>query len=162
MIPPRDRTNIRLSFYRVGGGEQGNLVSQSVNQLKTTIPYIDRVVNLEAAAGGANQEKLERLKERVPQKLRHRNRAVTLQDIEDLAYEASTDVKRVKLITPNLMTPKFSALNGGLWLDPTKKDITLDDYINSKRTQITNPDEFKTMIEKINQDSGKVKLIVLP
>ncbi|MFM6671927.1 MAG: baseplate J/gp47 family protein, partial [Dolichospermum sp.] len=101
MIPPRGRNNIRLSFYRVGGGEQGNLVSQSVNQLKTTIPYIDRVVNLEAAAGGANQEKLERLKERVPQKLRHRNRAVTLQDIEDLAYEASTDVKRVKLIIPH-------------------------------------------------------------
>ena len=162
MIPPRGRNNIRLSFYRTGGGEQGNLVSQSVNQLKTTVPYIDRVVNLEAAAGGANQEKLERLKERVPQKLRHRNRAVTLQDIEDLAYEASTDVKRVKLITPDLMTPEFSALNGGLWLDPTKKDITLNDYINSKRTQITNPDEFKKMLLSINQDSGKVKLIVLP
>jgi len=162
MIPPRGRNNIRLSFYRVGGGEQGNLVSQSVNQLKTTVPYIDRVVNLEAAAGGANQEKLERLKERVPQKLRHRNRAVTLQDIEDLAYEASTDVKRVKLITPDLMTPEFSALNGGLWLDPTKKDITLNDYIDSKRTQITNPDEFKKMLKTINQDSGKIKLIVLP
>ena len=162
MIPPRGRNNIRLSFYRVGGGEQGNLVSQSVNQLKTTVPYIDRVVNLEAAAGGANQEKLERLKERVPQKLRHRNRAVTLQDIEDLAYEASTDVKRVKLITPDLMTPEFSALNGRFWLDPTKKDITLDDYINSKRTQITNTDDFKTMIENMNNNSGKVKLIVLP
>jgi len=162
MIPPRGRNNIRLSFYRVGGGEQGNLVSQSVNQLKTTVPYIDRVVNLEAAAGGANQEKLERLKERVPQKLRHRNRAVTLQDIEDLAYEASTDVARIKLITPDLMTPQFSALNGGLWLDPTKKDITLNDYIDSKRTQITNPDGFKKMIENMNNNSGKVKLIVLP
>jgi uncharacterized protein YqfB (UPF0267 family) len=36
MIPPRGRNNIRLSFYRVGGGEQGNLVivqsSEEVNQ----------------------------------------------------------------------------------------------------------------------------------
>lgn len=162
MIPPRGSNNIRLSFYRVGGGEQGNLVSQSVNQLKTTVPYIDRVVNLEAAAGGANQEKLEHLKERVPQKLRHRNRAVTLQDIEDLAYEASTDVARVKLITPDLMIQQFSALNGGLWLEPTKPDITFDDYLKSKRTQITKPNEFRKIIENINNNSGKVKLIVLP
>lgn len=162
MIPPRGRNNIRLSFYRTGGGEQGNLVAQSVNQLKTSIPYIDRVVNIEAADGGANQEKLERLKERVPKKLRHRNRAVTLQDIEDLAYEASTDVARVKLITPDLMTPKFSALNGDFWLDPTKLDIKFDDYLESKSTQINNPDEFKKMIENINNNAGKVQLIVLP
>ncbi len=159
MIPPRGRNNIRLSFYRVGGGEQGNLVSQSVNQLKTTVPYIDRVVNLEAAAGGADQEKLERLKERVPKKLRHRNRAVTLQDIEDLAYEASTDVARVKLITPDLMIQQFSALNGGFWLEPTKPDIKLDDYLKS---QITKSDEFEKMIQDINDNSGNVKLIVLP
>jgi hypothetical protein len=162
MIPPRGSNNIRLSFYRVGGGEQGNLVSQSVNQLKTTVPYIDRVVNLEAAAGGADQEKLDRLKERVPQKLRHRNRAVTLQDIEDLAYEASTDVARVKLITPDLMIQQFSALNGDFWLEPTKPEIKFDDYLQSKRTQITKPDEFKNMIQSINNNSGKVKLIVLP
>jgi len=162
MIPPRGSNNIRLSFYRVGGGEQGNLVSQSVNQLKTTVPYIDRVVNLEAAAGGADQEKLDRLKERVPQKLRHRNRAVTLQDIEDLAYEASTDVARVKLITPDLLIQQFSALNGDFWLEPTKPDIKFDDYLQSKRTQITKPDEFKNMIQSINDNSGKVKLIVLP
>jgi hypothetical protein len=119
-------------------------------------------VNLEAAAGGANQEKLERLKERVPKQLRHRNRAVTLQDIEDLAYEASTDVARVKLITPDLLIQQFSALNGDFWLEPTKPDIKFDDYLQSKRTQITKPDEFKNMIQSINDNSGKVKLIVLP
>jgi len=160
MIPPRGRNNIRLSFYRVGGGEQGNLVSQSVNQLKTTVPYIDRVVNLEAAAGGADQEKLERLKERVPKQLRHRNRAVTLQDIEDLAYEASTDVARVKLITPDLMISEFIALNGGLWLDPTNPQITFEEYLNNKQG-VSDLNQHE-IIPKIMNNSGKVKLIVLP
>ena len=45
MIPPRGRNNIRLSFYRTGGGKQGNVSSQTVSQLKTTIPYIDKVIN---------------------------------------------------------------------------------------------------------------------
>ncbi len=72
MIPPRGRNNIRLSFYRTGGGEPGNVAHETITQLNTTIPYIDRVINLEAAAGGADQEDLERLKERVPKQLRHR------------------------------------------------------------------------------------------
>jgi hypothetical protein len=160
MIPPRGRNNIRLSFYRTGGGEQGNLVSQSINQLKTTVPYIDRVVNLEAAAGGANQEKLERLKERVPKQLRHRNRAVTLQDIEDLAYEASTDVARVKLITPDMMIQQFSALNEYFWLDPTNPQITIEEHFNNEQG-VSDLNQHE-IIPNIMNNSGKVKLIVLP
>jgi predicted phage baseplate assembly protein len=127
MIPPRGRNNIRLSFYRTGGGKQGNVISQTISQLKTTVPYIDRVINLEAAAGGAQQETLDRLEERVPKQLRHRDRAVTLEDIADLAYEASTDVARVKVVPPDLLTTNFSPLNENLWLDPTKADVSFED-----------------------------------
>ncbi len=84
MIPPRGRNNIRLSFYRTGGGEQGNVRSQTISQLKTTIPYINRVINLEAAVDGTEQETLEHLKLRGAKQLRHRHRAVTLEDIADL------------------------------------------------------------------------------
>lgn len=142
MIPPRGINNIRLSFYRTGGGKQGNLAAQRINQLKTTLPYIDRGINLIAAEGGADQEDLERLKNRVPKQLRHRNRAVTQQDIEDLAYEASTDVARVKLITPDLSTPNFYPLDENLWLNSPQASG------NSHRPKV----EF----------AGQTRLIVLP
>ncbi|BAY84773.1 hypothetical protein NIES267_42700 [Calothrix parasitica NIES-267] len=161
MIPPRGRNNIRLSFYRTGGGKQGNISSETISQLKTTIPYIDKVINLEPSAGGAEQETLERLKTRVPKQLRHRDRAVTLEDIEDLAYEASTDVARVKVVTPDLITANFSSLNENFWLDPNNPDISFEDFFKQKES-IPKYDEFKQTVEKINERGGQVKLIILP
>ncbi|ACC80119.1 baseplate J/gp47 family protein [Nostoc punctiforme] len=164
MIPPRGRNNIRLSFYRTGGGKQGNVTAQTISQLKTTIPYIDRVINLEAAAGGAQQETLDRLKERVPKQLRHRDRAVTLEDIADLAYEASTDVARVKVVTPDLLTADFSPLNEKLWLDPTKPNVLFEDSLREKLQTInaTEAENFEKMMREINRRAGQVKLMILP
>ncbi|MDJ0632611.1 MAG: baseplate J/gp47 family protein [Xenococcaceae cyanobacterium MO_188.B29] len=164
-IPPRGRNNIRLSFYRTGGGKQGNVSSETISQLKTTIPYIDRVINLEAAAGGAEQESLERLKQRVPKELRHRDRAVTVDDMEDLAYEVSTDVARVKVVTPDLLTSEFSALNSNFWLAPNNPNISLDDVLTSQPWQTMNEKEKannKKIIDDINNNAGQVKLIILP
>ena len=50
------------------------------------------------AAGGAAAELLAALLEREPRKLRHRGRAVTLEDYEDLAKLASPDVARAKCV----------------------------------------------------------------
>ncbi|MDJ0800363.1 MAG: baseplate J/gp47 family protein [Calothrix sp. MO_167.B12] len=161
MIPPRGQNNIRLNFYRTGGGKQGNISSETITQLKTTIPYIDRVINLEPSAGGAQQETLERMKRRVPKQLRHRDRAVTLEDIEDLAYEASTNVARAKLVTPDLLTANFSPLNENLWLDPNNPDISFEDFLHEKNS-IPKYSEFKKLVEDINNRAGQVKLIILP
>lgn len=113
MIPPRGRNNIRLRCYQTGGGTWGNRAAETIVQLKTTIPYIDSVINLEPAAGGREQESLERVKERVPKQLRHRDRAVTARDFEDLAYEASTEVGRVKVITPDSLASNQALMSGG-------------------------------------------------
>lgn len=161
MIPPRGQNNIRLNFYRTGGGKQGNISSEIITELKTTIPYIDRVINLEASAGGAQQETLERLKTRVPKQLRHRDRAVTLEDIEDLAYEASTDVARVKVVTPDLETANFTPLNENFWLDPNNPDISFQDFLDEKKS-IPEYSEFEKLVEDINNRAGQVKLIILP
>ncbi len=155
MIPPRGRNNIRLSFYRTGGGKQGDVASETISQLKTTIPYIDGVINHEAAAGGAERESLARLKQRVPKQLRHRARAVTIEDFEDLAYEASTDVARVKVVPPeDLMTADFSALALGYWLAPSQPNISLDDLDDS--------DSLKKKWKSLNPRAGQVRIIILP
>ncbi|MFN6517021.1 MAG: baseplate J/gp47 family protein [Nostoc sp. CreGUA01] len=164
MVPPRGRNNIRLSFYRTGGGKQGNITAQTISQLKTTVPYIDGVINLEAAAGGTQQESLDRIKERVPKQLRHRHRAVTIEDMADLAYEASTDVARVKVVTPDLLTANFSPLNEKFWLDPTQSNISFEDSLSEKLQTIdtAEKDNFEKMMRDINQLAGQVQLIILP
>lgn len=83
----------------------------------------------------------------------------------DLAYEASTDVARVKVVTADLLTANFSSLNENFWLDPTKPDIAFEDSINEKLRVITNESEranFEKTMREINRRAGQVKLIILP
>lgn len=120
MIPPQGRNNIRMKRSKTDGGARGNKDSKTINQLKTTIPYIDGVTNLEPAGGGSDRESIERVKERGQKFIRHRNRAVTVQDIQDLAYEASSDIARVKAIAP-----VCDPLAEELWLDPNNPNFNL-------------------------------------
>ncbi len=98
LIPPRGAGNLRLARYQTGGGTGGNRAAGTVTQLKTTVPYIDKVTNVEPAAGGADAESRASLVERAPRSIRHRDRAVTLEDYEDLARLASPDIARAKCV----------------------------------------------------------------
>jgi hypothetical protein len=110
-IPPGGQNNLRIS-YRTGGGEAGNRATGTIVALKSGIPYIDAVTNLEPAQGGAPTEPLDRLTARGPRVLRHRDRAVTADDLADLAFAAAADVARVAAVP----TVDFDTIN--LWLDP--------------------------------------------
>lgn len=96
MIPPAMTGNLRLRRYQTGGGATGNRPAGVITQLKTTVPYIDKVVNFAPATGGADAEDLSSLIARAPRTLRHGNRAVTVEDYEDIAKLASPGVARVK------------------------------------------------------------------
>jgi hypothetical protein len=98
LIPPRGVGNVRLTRYQTGGGAHGNLPAGALAQLTTTLPYVDQVVNWEPAAGGADAESLEALRERAPRLLRHGDRAVTRDDYEDLAIQASPEVARAHCV----------------------------------------------------------------
>ncbi len=98
MIPPGMTGNLSLRRYQTGGGASGNRPARVITQLKTTVPYIDKVINFAPATGGANAEDLASLIARAPRTLRHANRAVTLEDYEDLAKLASPEVARVKCV----------------------------------------------------------------
>jgi hypothetical protein len=156
-IPPQRRNSIRLS-YRTGGGEIGNRPVQTIVQLKSAIPYIDSATNYEAASGGADRETLDRVRERGPKFLRHRDRAVTAEDFEDLAREASPNVARSKAI---MATDRDNAGSIGLLLVPRSSDPqpipTLDlidrveEYLNRRRSPgvdlwIAGPDWVKVEV----------------
>jgi len=64
--------------------------------MKTTVPYVDGVTNPLPATGGAEGETNDQLIDRAPRLVRHRGRAVTIEDYEDLARLASPDVARAR------------------------------------------------------------------
>ena len=97
-IPPVLPGNIRMTRYRSGGGAGGNKPPNSVAQLMTTLPYVERVNNLEAASGGADLETRADLADRAPRSVRHGRRAVTAEDFEDLAVIASPEVGRARCV----------------------------------------------------------------
>jgi hypothetical protein len=98
LIPPIGAGSLRLVQYRTGQGVSGNRPSGTITQLKTTVPYIEKVTNVEAATGGAEAETMESLLERAPRTIRHRNRAVTPEDYEDLGRLATPEVARTKCV----------------------------------------------------------------
>lgn len=105
LIPPVGIGNIRLAHYQIGGGKAGNKPASTIVQLKTTVPYVDKVTNTEAASGGADAETSDSLLFRAPRTIRHGNRAVTVEDYEDLAMLASPEVARAKCVPlRNLLT----------------------------------------------------------
>ena len=97
-IPAVAPKNIVMARYRTGGGASGNRKAHTIEQLKTSIPSVDKVTNPERAAGGSDAESLDKLIARAPQQLRHGFRAVTARDFEDLAMLASPEVARARCV----------------------------------------------------------------
>ena len=96
-IPPKGST-LRMSAYRVGGGNSGNVARGQIRVLKTSVPYVARVENRHAASGGVAGETVENAKLRGPLELRASGRAVTVEDFEELARAAAPDAARVRCV----------------------------------------------------------------
>ncbi len=95
LIPPKGDRNIVCKRYQVGDGERGNVPPDSVSVLLQNVPYVDSVKNVFAATGGCDLETIEEAKRRGPHSLKAKGRAVTAEDFEWLAIEASNSVARV-------------------------------------------------------------------
>lgn len=87
-----------LASYRSGGGLRGNVGVAQVTQSRLAQPLLTAVTNPIAAAGGADVETLAKALRRGPQGLRHRQRALAVQDIEWLAREATPEIARVRCL----------------------------------------------------------------
>ncbi len=97
MIPPIDIVdNIKCKVYYVGGGAKGNVGKNTITLLETAYPFVKTVRNPDPASGGADAETIEEAKLRGPWILKHRYRAVTKEDFENLALEASEEVAKAE------------------------------------------------------------------
>ncbi|KIO48743.1 putative baseplate assembly protein [Nitrosospira sp. NpAV] len=97
-IPPPGANNIRLREYHAGGGRQGNRPAGTITRLHTTVPYVESVFNPEAATGGQDQENPDSLSLRANAQIRHRDRAVCIDDYADLARKASPEVAYARCV----------------------------------------------------------------
>lgn len=95
----QDTERVKVS-YKTGGGTRGNLDRMTIQGLQSSIAFIQGVTNYEPASGGCDAETVEQAAKRGPQRIKHRNRAVTAEDFEWLAREAYPNISRVKCL-PN-------------------------------------------------------------
>jgi uncharacterized phage protein gp47/JayE len=96
-IPPSGAA-IQASLFRSGGGLAGNVAAGVITQLLAAVSGVQGVTNPRAAEGGADGETLEEFALRAPQGIRNRERAISLADYENLAYEASAGVAVARAI----------------------------------------------------------------
>ncbi|MEV8045965.1 putative baseplate assembly protein [Streptomyces griseoluteus] len=96
-VPPKG-AQVRVARYRTGGGPAGNVARGAINVLRSSVPYVARVGNREAARGGVAGESVANARLRAPQALRMQERAVTAEDHEIIALQAAPSVRRVRCL----------------------------------------------------------------
>ena len=96
-VPPK-AAPIRVPSYLTGGGRRGNVSRGAIAMLRSTIPFVDSVENRWPAYGGVDGETVQAAKVRGPLALRSRDRAVTVEDYEQLAHRAAPGVARVRCV----------------------------------------------------------------
>jgi predicted phage baseplate assembly protein len=79
--------------------------------MKSSLPFVESVINYEGALGGTDSEDLEHARWRSPQVLRARERAVTAADFEQHARAASPGVGRARCLV--LSDPRGSTHGPG-------------------------------------------------
>jgi len=82
-VPEIGTDNIR-STYRIGGGKNTNVGSNTITEIPAPLNRVKDVTNPEPATGGSDRESAEEAKARVPIVIGTRNRAVTRRDFAEL------------------------------------------------------------------------------
>lgn len=77
-------------------GSRGNLGAGAINRMNRSIGFISSCYNPVASSGGTDQEKTLEAIRRNAQILRHGSRCVSARDYEDMAWEATRNIRKVK------------------------------------------------------------------
>ena len=108
--------------YVTGGSVDGNVAAGAIRELRSGVGFVQSVTNPLAAGGGAAPELLRAARDRSAQTVRNRDRAVSREDYEWLALEASAEVARARALP--LEGPAGSGQRGfvGLVIVPHSTD----------------------------------------
>jgi predicted phage baseplate assembly protein len=147
-VPPLD-AEIRTTGYRYGGGSIGNVGARTIAWLKSSLPLIGRVENLDPATGGVDAETVDNAKLRGPMSMRTSQRAVTVADFERLTLEAAPQVARAHCLPPAtdggpirvLIVPRLEVAPEHLRLDdlvlPQDLIASVSEHLDARRLLTT-------------------------
>jgi len=98
LIPPIGKDNIVVRRLCSGGGEAANRIAAplAIKELKSSLPFIDKVFNVRAALGGSDPWTLEQTYALGPQVLKNRNRAVSSEDYVWVTISNFSEVERAR------------------------------------------------------------------
>ena len=129
-VPPKGSV-LRFTKYRHGGGRAGNVAAEAISVVRTTLVGVESVSNPGPANGGVDPEALEHARQRAAMEIRSRYRAVTAEDFEFLAGEASPQVARAVCVPPQL-TGGPVALHLLPQLIPADRQLAYDELVPSE------------------------------
>lgn len=82
--------------YSYGGGKAGNLPAGTIDGLVVGIPFVESMTNFRPTCGGSSSRSIETIRRIGTKSLKHRGRAVTVQDFETLILEEFSEVREVR------------------------------------------------------------------
>jgi predicted phage baseplate assembly protein len=144
-VPPRGAL-LRFTGYRHGGGRAGNIAPGTLTVLKSSIAGVESVVNPRCAKDGVDAESLIAARHRAAMEIRSRYRAVTAEDYEFLAGEASSRVARARCLPPR--DGGAVALHVLPRIDPADRELTAEELVPDEalfQTVATYLDERRTI-----------------
>lgn len=100
-LPPIREVHINSTAVKAleESGELGNLPAFALHTMERNIGYINKVTNYEAITGGCDKESVRQAKKRIAASFRHRKRAVTAKDFEDIVYSEIRSILQVRCFT---------------------------------------------------------------
>lgn len=186
ITPPKGKFNIKIEEYKVGGGESGNVAAHKLQFLTQSIPYIAGCDNPFASEGGCNMESIDSLKSRAAGVFKSLNRAVTSEDFQWIAKEASSSVGRAHCLKNKnkkgeICTIIVPELSSGMSYDtklvPSRELIRrVRKYLEDRKLvgtaitvqgpvyrdfEITLSLEFKSNVYNIEAEKQKIKELLL-
>lgn len=107
LMPPVGKDNLLFRGFQTGGGETANEVALplAVKELKSSLPYVDKVFNVEAASGGSNPWGLEEILGFGPQLIKNKERAVSAEDFEWMTLQYFSSLARAKCLSTRAPGP---------------------------------------------------------
>lgn len=99
-IPKIDAQITAANYRYVVGGVANNVAAKTVTVLRSPIDGVTNVINPQAAEGGTEWEPIEETKRRAPLEIKSRDRAVTSEDYEFHAKEATTAIAKARCLGP--------------------------------------------------------------
>lgn len=122
-ILPAGGDNVRAFSYQAGGGSAGNVDAGQINAPVTAVAGVESVINPVAAGGGSEKATEEEMLEIGPAQVSNRGRAVTPEDFERLAKEASREVRKARCVPNRNAAGRNEVGWTSIYVVPGSKDV---------------------------------------